>query len=317
MKFNHVSFQLALLALVQLLMMHGHYLYRSNQRKNSSITNENLWMDVWIIIFCSVNIFIMIIIWFDIFRQYTSEDRCTSVAPVQSPKSFLDISRRPRFQSCQSYDIIHIRRSTSQVILNEIVAQVRRTRTFTIATKRGILIDGIMSVYIELIQLSRSLIIFIEYDHARDIDTTCASTIRQIFYFMFQPTNLIQTWGNLRLQLRYYLPFKLFTNEELVQVYSTDKRIQFQEWYRQMLVQMDDSRDNPHLSNVFKVCSSGLRKYTSNTARRWSLSEAIALCFNEYHDPDLFDINQCLAITKISNFIRKPSSHEQYFHQLH
>lgn len=188
----------------------------------------------------------------------------------------------PAFQSRHSYDILHIRRSTTQAVLNEMIAQVRCTRQFAIATKPSLSPHDTMFMYLELIQTTRSLVIVIDYDHARDVDTTFASIIRQIFSFVFQTPNSVHTWTHLRRQLRYFLPFELSNKDQLVQVCAMDVQSQFEQWYHRSKSSTDDRKNS----------------------NRWTLSDAIALCFNEYLDPYLFDINHCLAISKLSKFIR-------------
>ena len=300
---------LSLLASLQFLLMHGEYFHRSITRKATPTAIESSFIELWISTFCFVNLFIMAVIWVDLYRQYMNENQLKSQVNHQSAKLSSNLDHLSQFRSSQSYDLLHIRRSTTQAILNEIIRETRCTRQFTIATKPDTVINHTMSIYIEAIQSTRSLIIVIDYDHARDVDTKYASIIRQIFSLIFRRCNLVQTWGNLCLQLKCFLPFGLF-----IDVNSIDRQQSFREWYNRMFNHQDDASENMDAKKTYHSCPCTFREYQSNVSRAWSLSEVIALCFNEYLDVNQFDVNHCLAITKLSNFLRNPLSHEQFCH---
>lgn len=132
-------------------------------------------------------------------------------------------------------------------------------------------------MYIEAIQSLRSLIIVIHYDHGRNLNTTHASILRQIFAVIFHISNLVQTWGNPRLKQRDFVMFDLFIAQQLIEVYSLVKQQQFQRWYNRLFRHHASVADNADRMKEYHRCSCTFPQYLPNRLRQWSLSEAIAL----------------------------------------
>lgn len=318
MKFNSSSGYLALLALIQFLLMHGDCLYRSISIGDTTTINQCSWMHIWILIFCSINGFIMMMmIWSDLFHHYINDRHgpCNAFADRPSQKLSVNRTHLTPFESVQTYDLIHLSLSTTRAMFDETITQIRCTHKFTMTIKSNTLMYDKMSMYIEAIQSLRSLIVVIHYDHARDASTLYASNLRRIFSSIFQSGNLVQTWGNLRSLLSNFVIFDLFTDQQLTEVYSIDEERKFQEWHSELLRHKNDVDHNRDFTYRSHPCSCIRCQHARKNAHRWILSDAIALCFNEYLDADRFDFNQCLAITKLSNFVRNCSSHELFLSQ--
>ena len=145
------------------------------------------------------------------------------------------------FRCSSSYDLIHIRSTTTTQVLNDIIFHLKNARKYSMTSK----IDGQygekMSVYIDASLSNRSLIIIIEYDHERDVNTSYASTLHDLFKVIFERSKFILAWGDLRVELQFFLPFDLFTDTQLIEVYPIDLQHMFQQWHQNWLKRTKES----------------------------------------------------------------------------
>lgn len=273
MKFDSATRCLILLFLLHFVMLVGEQIHRSLVQRDPSTTR----IDLWMIIFSSIHLLLSAMIWFHCNHR-------------SSPPSNVHRRALPPFQPFQRYDLLELHRSTTTLMFTAILDEVRRFHRFTIVSSTGG--DGEMSMYIEVIRPGRSLIIFVDYDHQRDQNTRFASNIRRLFISIFHHSNLLLTWGHLHLQLQGFLPFELFTDQHVREMFFIDVQQTFHEWYHR--------KKTAHMINV--------PNNTTNTYRTWSLSQAVAHCFDESLDEDRFDFHRCLAINQLSNFLRNTPS---------
>lgn len=278
---------LNLLILIQCLLLLGGYFHSSS------------WIQFWLIFSSLINVIFIAIILLDLFRHNNITEHLSS-----SPK--LNSNQRSRFRSSQSYDLIHIRPSTTTPVLDEITFHLRSGRKYIMTSKPNIENGGKMLLYIHASLPTRSLIIVIDYDHERDANTTYAATLHNIFRLIFERSKFVLGWGDLRVHLQSYLEFRLFSDTRLIELYPINLQEMFRDWYNHWSTRSDVSMVMDESKMKFDHCSCEHCPKICKTFYSWSLSEAIGFCFNEYFDDHHSGTDQCFVIGKISGFIRNP-----------
>lgn len=290
---------LTLLILAQFILLLGGYYSWVKSEEDSSTICRSTWIQFWIMTYSFINMLLMFMISSNLFRHNNTTDHSSLGVKSNS-------NHRSPFRSAPSYDLIHIRPSTTTRVLDDITFHLRGARKYIMTSKPNVADEKKMLLYIDASLPIRSLIIVIDYDHERDANTTYASTLYDIFKLVFERSKFVLAWGDLRVHLQCFLDFRLFSDRQLIEVYPIDLQQMFREWHSQWLNRLDDSTimidpkkksDNCSCDHCPKICK---------TFHSWSLSDAISFCFNEYFDDDHCGINHCFATGKISDFIRNP-----------
>ena len=213
MKFNTIFVGIIVLVLVLFLFMYNDRSHRPIVQNDEITVHVSLSFEFWIILLLSLNLFIVIMIWFKLSRPSTREKEVISCAndPVLN-------------ESFQCFDLIHINRSTAKILINEINEKVKCVRKFGIAIKPHTLPNQKLRMCIEVMQFGRSLFLIIDYDHTADFHTFYASSLRQIFRSVLQSSNEVLTCGNLGEQLQSCSMFRLFSYDQIMKACSIDER---------------------------------------------------------------------------------------------
>ena len=183
-------------------------------------------------------------------------------------------SRYPSFQPL-SYQLHFINRLTEDGVLQHIIDAAAVSTGFTMDTES-------VNVYKQcnrpaLIQLqilscaSPSIVLLIEIDHLPQPGTHTFEKIRQLFSVVFNPLNDIYMWGSVK-ELDSFIPFQLFSSEQVRMLNATNVQILFQEYWRQ---------SNLHIASTDCACENCLGR-THDQA--WSLQDAIACALHEWLD---------------------------------
>ena len=217
-----------------------------------------------------------------------------------------NIPQLPRLLTIKPYVVYFIHRNASPSMLHEIITEAKQTERFTFVPKYKSIEHDTMSMRIELIQQTVTVLVSIDYSHEKDKRTLLYDTLCQFFSIIFHSSNLVQPWdGNLMHKLKPFLSHGIFTINQIKLCRSSDIQQEFKRWYNQTFIhqiccqhylQYDDI-DGP-------FCSCTYRPYKYVSAQ-WSLLKAVAYTFNEYLYDHTFDITKCLAITKLADVIEQ------------
>lgn len=150
-------------------------------------------------------------------------------------------NQRSLFRCSSSYDLIHIRSTTTTQVIDNIIFHLRSARKYCMTSQINGEYGEQMSMFIDASLPNRSLIIIIEYDHERDVNTSYASTLRNLFKVIFERSKFILAWGDLRVELQFFLYFELFTDRQLIEVYPIDVQHMFQQWHQNWLKRTNES----------------------------------------------------------------------------
>ena len=163
-------------------------------------------------------------IWFKLSRSSTGGNQTKSSEQQTTPDVIPPVNDCVTEETFKCFDAMHINRSTAKVLLNEMIEQVKCTRTFGFLIKPDTLAQQKLRICIEVIQSERSLFLIVDYDHLEDFHTYYASSIREIFRVVFRSSNRILTCGNLGDQLKGLSMFKLFSYDQIMRAYLISER---------------------------------------------------------------------------------------------
>ena len=140
----------------------------------------------------------------------------------------------------------------------------------------------------------------IEYFDPATMNREYFDYLRRLFFIIFHPMNIIQTWGDLRNRLSPFVRVNLLSSEQIKNSGFMDVQKRFEPWYNQVFPhqqQCQQRLDYDYTNGP--LCSCSYRPCKSPTDR-WSLSSAIAYTFGEFLHESCVDVTRCLAITKLA-----------------
>lgn len=199
---------------------------------------SSLWVQFWVMVSFSVNMVMITLFVSDVYCQTNINQ------PSLDFKS--DSIRRLSFRCSTSYDIIHIRPSTTTRVYSDIIFHLKAARKYTMTSKSRGENGEKMSLYIDASLSTRSIMIIIDYDHERDANTTYVSTLRDLFRLVFERSKFVLGWGDLRIELERFVQFRLFSDAQLVELYPIDLQQMFKVWYDEWINRSDTSKITDH-----------------------------------------------------------------------
>jgi hypothetical protein len=257
-----------------------------------------------------------------VFKFYSKSDRLEREVPIPPPLTRSEtasigrnvtrnISDLPCFKSIRPFLLYSICPTTAKRIMTDLMDTANQTRQFSIIPQLSTLMPHSLSMQIALCQPSCTLLAVIESFDPTTMEFEFLQFLQQLFSIIFRSSNTIQTWGDLRTQLTPFIQVGLLSNEQVAYPRFNNVRNRFKTWYNQTFPhhqqchqRLDyDSIDGP-------LCSCSHRPCKSSTSR-WSLFKAIAYTFDEYMYNHTFNINPCLAITKLALVIEQKWTCEQ------
>ncbi len=226
-------------------------------------------------------------------------------------KVIRNIPELPSLITTKPYVVFFIHRFTSTTTLNQLIMEAQQTKRFTIVPKLDTLYNDTVVIHIELIQQMQTTIILLDYFNENDMETPFFDTLCHLFSIIFNSSNEIQTWGNLIDKLKPFIPYKIYTINQMKQCQSTDIQKEFKRWYNKTFIHHIQCQQYLKYDNMDgQFCSCSHRPYKS-ISDNWSLLKAIAYTFDEYLYNNTFDITKCLAITKLADVIQQEWTIEQ------
>ncbi|CAF3147106.1 unnamed protein product [Rotaria sp. Silwood2] len=306
-----------LLWLINLLSKIYHI--RGSNELATTFTNNDSIFTVWIImIFCILlssllGILFQIIINYYQLQKFISivelsnqqlSNKYTSVTNVKKYKTINDL---PNFIPLIPYRSFYIDRTTSNTIVDDLIIRAKETRRFTV-----ICFDDCLSpnkIQIEFIRESESIIVLIEtFRESRLL----SKKIKQLFSTIFVSTNIIQAWGDIVYDLSYLRNSGFITFEKFRKIRLLNIQQDFKQWYNQTFNHNQNCSQMVDYNDIDgPLCSCSHRPYKC-FHDEWSLSYAIAYTFAEYlHLGNEHDVNQCLAITKLSRIVQEQWTRQQ------
>lgn len=191
----------------------------------------------------------------------------------------MNLSVLPTFTPLSPYKIYHINQSTSTILLQDLITLARKTTKFTIDTESDYYTHEPALIQIEFIH-PQSIVLLIETCHLPHELSVLFWMIRSLMNIIFNPSNAILSWGNIKKELENFISCKLISFKLIQQINDIDVQGYFKDWHDNLL-----ENDYDHLSfdNKDTLCSYS-RKSLEDINHKWSLQMAIAYVFREFLD---------------------------------
>ena len=254
----------------------------------------------------------------------------------------MELSVLPTFTPLNDYQIYHINRATSPMLLSKLIELARKTTRFTIDTEQDYYTHEPALIQIEFIQ-SKSIVLLVETCHLPHPSSVLFWLIRSLFKVIFKSSNVIYSWGDGIRELTDFIHYNLFSLHTIHQIKMINLPVHFKQWYNktflhQCAIQSFGDDDDDH-----QLCTC-LYRPVKHMDHQWSLQKAIAYTFNEFLDKSrtkshwsrplnstniqqysiinknakkihehliLYAANDCLAVTKLLMVLESNWSKEQ------
>lgn len=224
------------------------------------------------------------------------------------------LSALPPFTSENEYDLYHINRRTSSLLLHDLIEMARKTTQYSIDTENDYRTHRPALIQIEYVR-QRSVILLVGVGHLPHRSSALFWLIQSLFKVILQPSNRILSWGDGSSELSAFVPCGLFSPTMVTQMYTINVQDRFKRGY---------NNRNPHTCGIpsdddHPSCTC-LHRPVKNSNNPWSLQMAVAWTFCQFLDKpytksnwsrrldsgdgqssSLIDYaaNDCLAVTKI------------------
>jgi len=237
------------------------------------------------------------------------------------------LSVLPTFTPLNDCQIYLINQSTSTMVVHNLIEMARKTTRFTIDTEHDYETHEPALIQIEFIQ-TNSIVLIIETCHLPHVSSVLFWLIRSLLQIIFQSSNIIYSWGDLKVELSDFIHCGLFCLNTVRQLSIKDIQRYFKKWYNKTFVHqcgLPSFHDDHHLCTC-------LYRPVKDKNNQWSLQKAIAYTFLEFLDKSrtksdwsrrlsrrniqqysminkpimrnhedliLYAVNDCLAVTKL------------------
>lgn len=223
----------------------------------------------------------------------------------------VDLSVLPTFTPLNACQIYHINRTTSPVLLQDLIELARKTSRFTIDTEHDYYTHQPALIQIEFIR-RESVVLLIETCHLPYKSSVLFWLIQSLLKVILKSPHLIFSWGDAISELTNFIPCGLFPSNTIQQMNTIDIQHHFKEWYNKTFIHDCDLLPFED-DNLSCTCS---HRPVKNKNDKWSLQKAIAYTFKEFLDKsrtknnwsrhlDLKNIHQLSVMTKKENNVRE------------
>ncbi|CAF4339296.1 unnamed protein product, partial [Rotaria sordida] len=134
------------------------------------------------------------------------------------------------FNPLNDYYIYHINQSTSSSLLHNLIEQARKTTRFTIDAEDDYYTHQPSLIQIEFIQY-QSIVLLIQVHHLPEVTSVIFWLIRSLLKMIFNPSNCIYSWGNVKNELNKFISCGLFSSDQLEQINNKDIQKLFKKWH--------------------------------------------------------------------------------------
>ena len=189
------------------------------------------------------------------------------------------LSVYPKFSPLSDCQIYLINQTTSPMLIQDLIQLARETTQFTIDTECDYVTHEPALIQIEFLNIN-SVVLLIETCHLPNSSSVLFWLIRSLLKIIFQPSNVILSWGDLFFELAAFLHYGLFSVNAIYQMNVIDVQHRFKKWYNQTFVHMCELRPY-HEDSPLCTC---LYRPVKNAKNQWSLQRAIAYTFHEFLD---------------------------------
>ncbi|CAF1545288.1 unnamed protein product, partial [Rotaria sordida] len=216
------------------------------------------------------------------------------------------------FQPLKHYRIAPIHRLISTEYLLYLIAQIDKTKTFSIYTERCDELNTVISIQIELVQTEQkeSMVLYFELLHLPDPNTFLFVLIRALINIIFHTSKRILVWSQANKEdLQILVLYAYLSKSTLDETYIIVLQGPFKQWYIKTFKHHKNCNVPSFDLQDASCCICPYRPY-KNFNDQWTLEKAIQYVFQEFIYPpngnpivyqqiNISHVYCCLAITKL------------------
>lgn len=186
------------------------------------------------------------------------------------------LSTLSAFVPLNSHQIHLINRSTSPMLLHDLIRLAQRTTKFTIDTEKDYYSHVPALIQIEFIR-DESIVLLIETCHLPGTTSVLFWLLKSLLKFILNSSNMIFSWGDIIKELTEFCPTQLFTLELTRKINNINIQDRFKDWCDQYFSVNDYTMC---IRNELVLNYAIMAKRDANY--KWSLQMATAFIFNEF-----------------------------------
>jgi hypothetical protein len=177
---------------------------------------------------------------------------------------------------------------TPLMIILNLLEQAEETVKYTIDTEGDWLPTKPAIIQVEFIDNNdqESIVLLFEMVHLPEPRTHHFRFIQKLFATILKPSNEILTWSDVKKELLDFVPYNLFSIDQVNSMNASDMQGDFKDWYNERFPHHEDCDGfSPfgHVQDDHPYCTCKHRPYKS-TNDKWGLQMAIATTFGEFLD---------------------------------
>lgn len=121
----------------------------------------------------------------------------------------MELSVLPTFTPLNDCRVYHINRTTSLMLVQDLIELARKTTRYTIDTEHDYYTHQAALIQIEFVR-SQSVVLLIETFHLPHASSVLFWLIRSLFNVIFKSSNLVFSWGDAICELTDFTQYGLF-----------------------------------------------------------------------------------------------------------
>jgi hypothetical protein len=222
----------------------------------------------------------------------------------------LKFSHLPAFTPINNYKVYFINRSTDTNVLHDLIQLAQRTKYYSVDTE-GDYIPKCRNkpslIQFEFIHPQESIILLIEVcqlplQHQQALNLWL---IRAIFKYIFQPQNVIYSWGNARKELTHFIIYHLFNRDALYKPKLINVQDKFKEWHYN---KYGFYKTGVHLWGLQPAIADEFNQFLNKNETLNIWSRGLYRPDNKMYNHKMisminYAIDDCLAVTKLAQHI--------------
>ena len=183
-------------------------------------------------------------------------------------------------------------------------------KQFILVTKYDFALNHPCLLQILFSQHSQTYIILIEPRYLPNNTCVLFQQIQFLLSIILSPSNLLQSWGEIKNELKYFSIHELFTLQQIERTQVVNIQQKFKRWFDTIFAHTDDCDELYDHLNDYSTCIC-VHRPLNHSYDEWSLDMAIAFVYEQYFDTSFTHSNWNIGLYF---HVQVPSSAEHLNH---
>lgn len=194
--------------------------------------------------------------------------------------------RLPKFEPLPPSKLFYINHNTSIHLVDDLIHFVQQIREFILLTKYDSIIYEPSLLQIAFRKEHQTYVVFIEMRYLPGRDGVLFQRIQTLLGFILYPSNFVQSWGDIQMELKHFLVYDLFSMSQINEMKSVNIQQKFKRWFEKTFEHSNDCNDMYDDMNDQSYCLCAYRPL-KHTYNEWSLTMALTFTFQLFFNTSL------------------------------